>query len=270
MKINPTFVEKVLTKFIKEELGKFHYKKAVLGLSGGLDSSVTAFLCAKAIGAKNVLALIMPYGESFKKDLSDAEKVVNHLGINSKTINIKPIVDAYYSKYPIQSRIIKGNKMARERMSILYDFSSREKAMVIGTSNKTELLLGYGTIYGDMASGINPIGDLYKTQIRQLGKHLEIPEEILKKSPSAGFWPGQTDEKEIGINYETIDKILYQIVDLRKQKKEAVAMGFSEKTVDRLMEMIKNSEFKRKLPPIPKISERTVGHDFLLPYDWGK
>ncbi len=270
MKINTAFVEKVLTKFIKDELGKFHFKKAVLGLSGGLDSSVTAFLCAKAIGADNVLAILMPYGESFKKDVSDAETVVKQLGINSKTINIKPMVDTYYSKYPIQNRIIKGNKMARERMSVLYDFSSREKAMVIGTSNKTELLLGYGTIYGDMACGINPIGDLYKTQVRQLGKHLGIPEEILKKSPSAGFWPGQTDEKEIGIDYENIDKILYQIVDLRKQKKEAVAMGFSEKTIDRVFEMIKNSEFKRKLPPIPKISDRTVGHDFLLPYDWGK
>ncbi|HHF52623.1 MAG TPA: NAD+ synthase [Candidatus Aminicenantes bacterium] len=270
MKINTVFVERILTKFIKDELGKFHFKKAVLGLSGGLDSSVTAFLCAKAIGAENVLAIIMPYGESIKKDISDAKKVVKQLGINSKTIHINPMVDAYYSKYPIQNRVIKGNKMARERMSILYDLSSREKAMVIGTSNKTELLLGYGTIHGDMASGINPIGDLYKTQVRQLGKHLGIPEEILKKSPSAGFWPGQTDEKEIGIDYENIDNILYQIVDLRKQKKEVAAMGFSQKTIDRLVEMIKNSEFKRKLPLIPKISERTVGHDFLLPYDWGK
>ncbi len=270
MKINPVFVEKLLTKFIRDELAKFDFKKAVLGLSGGLDSSVTAFLCAKAVGAQNVLAIVLPYGDSFEKDVTDAQKVIKILGIKSKNINIKPMVDIYYSKYPTKNKILKGNKMARERMSILYDFSLREKAMVIGTSNKTELILGYGTIHGDMASGINPIGDLYKTQVRELGKHLKVPEEILSKSPSAGFWPGQTDEKEIGIDYETIDKILYQMVDLRKQKKELLSMGFSEQTVNKIIVMIKNSEFKRKLPPILKISERTVGHDFLLPYDWGK
>jgi len=270
MKINPAFVEKLLTKFIGEELNKFHFKKAVLGLSGGLDSSVVTFLCSKALGADNVLALIMPYGESFKRDVSHAEKVVERLGINTQKINIKPMIDTYFSKYPTEDKIIKGNKMARERMSILFDFSSREKAMVIGTSNKTELLVGYGTLYGDMAAGIRPIGDLYKTQVRELGKHLGVPEEIIKKDPSAGFWPGQTDEKEIGINYEQLDQILYLMVDLRKQKKEVKSMGFPQKTLDQVTEMIKNSEFKRKLPPIPKISNRTVGHDFLFPYDWGK
>jgi len=270
MKINPLFTEKILTKFIREELKKFHFEKAVLGLSGGLDSSVAAFLCARAIGAQNVLAIIMPYGKSFQENFSDAKKVVKILKINSKIIDIKPMLDTYYSKYPIKNRLIKGNKMARERMSILYDFSSREKAIVIGTSNKTELLLGYGTIYGDMASGINPIGDLYKTQIKQIAKHLGVPQEIIKKSPSAGFWPGQTDEKEIGIKYEELDKILFQIVDLRKQKDEVISMGFSEKTITRIAEMIKKSEFKRNLPPIPKISERSVGHDLLFPYDWGK
>lgn len=270
MKINPGFVEKLLTKFIREELRKFHFKKAVLGLSGGLDSSVVTFLCSKAVGPDHVLALIMPYGESFKEDIRHAQKIVKALGIDSRNINIKPMMDAYFSKFPTDDKIIKGNKMARERMSILYDFSSREKAMVIGTSNKTELLVGYGTLYGDMAGGIRPIGDLYKTQVRELGKHLGVPEEILKKEPSAGFWPGQTDEKEIGIDYEQLDQILYLMVDLRKQKQEIISMGFSEKTINQISKMIKNSEFKRKLPPIPKISHRTVGHDFLYPYDWGK
>lgn len=270
MKINPAFVEKILTSFIREELSKFQFKKAILGLSGGLDSSVCAFLASKALKPTNVLALIMPYGKSFSKDVKDAQKVAQSLGIRSKIIDISPMVDVYFSKYPAPSKILKGNKMARERMSILYDFSAREKAMILGTSNKTELLLGYGTIHGDMACGINPLGDLYKTQIRQLAAHLGIPEKIQKKTPTAGLWTDQTDEDELGLSYEMMDKILYQLVDLRKSKKEVIGSGFKKSDVERLITLIKNSEFKRKLPPIPKISYRTVGHDFLFPYDWDK
>ncbi len=270
MKINPAFVEKILTLFIREELSKFQFKKAILGLSGGLDSSVCAFLASKAIKPTDVLALIMPYGKSFSKDVKDAQKVVQSLGIRSRIIDISPMVDVYFSKYPAPSKILKGNKMARERMSILYDFSAREKAMILGTSNKTELLLGYGTIHGDMACGINPLGDLYKTQIRQLAAHLGIPEKIQKKTPTAGLWTDQTDEDELGLSYEMMDKILYQLVDLRKSKKEVIGSGFKKSDVERLITLIKNSEFKRKLPPIPKISRRTVGHDFLFPYDWDK
>lgn len=270
MKINPAFVEKILTSFIREELSKFQFKKGILGLSGGLDSSVCAFLATKALKPDNVLTLIMPYGESFSEDVKDAHQIVRSLGIRSKTIDISPMVDSYFSSYPTQSKILKGNKMARERMSILYDFSARETAMILGTSNKTELLLGYGTIHGDMACGINPMGDLYKTQIRQLAAHLGIPEKIRKKTPTAGLWTGQTDEDELGLTYETIDKILYQLVDLRKSKKEIIALGFKKSDVERLITLIKKSEFKRKLPPIAKISSRTVGHDFLFPYDWDK
>jgi NAD+ synthase len=180
------------------------------------------------------------------------------------------MVDAYFSSYPTKNRILKGNKMARERMSILYDFSAREKALILGTSNKTELLLGYSTIHGDMACGINPLGDLYKTQIRQLAEYLGIPEKIRKKIPSAGLWIGQTDEGEIGLSYDEIDKILYQLVDKRMTKKDAIASGFKKEAVEKIMSLIINSEFKRKLPLIPKISSRTVGHDFLFPFDWNK
>ena len=155
-------------------------------------------------------------------------------------------------------------------MSILYDFSAREKALILGTSNKTELLLGYGTIHGDMACGLNPLGDLYKTQIRQLAEYLGIPEKIRKKIPSAGLWVGQTDEDEIGLPYDEIDKILYQLVDKRTSKKDIIASGFKKKTVEKIISLIKNSEFKRKLPLIPKISSRSVGHDFLFPFDWDK
>jgi NAD+ synthase len=270
MKINGPFVEKVLTSFIREELSKFNYKKAIVGLSGGLDSSVCAFLAIKALSPRNVIALILPYQKTFQQDVKDAQSVAKHLKIQWRIIDISPMVDAYFSKYPTENKISKGNKMARERMSILYDFSSREKAMVLGTSNKTELLLGYGTMHGDMACGINPLGDLYKTQIRQLGQHLGVPEKILKKTPSAGLWTGQTDEGELGLTYDEADKILFKLVDQMIPKKEVIGSGFKKETVEKIINLIKKSEFKRKMPPIPKISARTVGHDFLYPYDWDK
>jgi NAD+ synthase len=270
MKINGPFVERILTTFIKDELSKFGFNNAILGLSGGLDSAVCAFLAVKALKPANVLTLILPYGKSSEEDVKDAEGVVKLLGLRTEVIDIRPMVDVYFSKHPASDRILKGNKMARERMSILYDFSAREKAMILGTSNKTELLLGYGTIHGDMACGINPLGDLYKTQIRQLAEHLGVPEVIRKKTPSAGLWSGQTDEGELGLTYDIIDNILYQLVDLRKSRKDVTAMGFKKTDVDRIISLIKKSEFKRKLPPIAKISPRTVGHDFLYPYDWDK
>lgn len=270
MKINEPLVEKILTAFIREELSKFNYEKGILGFSGGIDSSVCVFLAIKALKPENVIGLIMPYGESFSEDVKDAQELAEHLRIKSKVIDISPMVDTYFSKYPTKDKIAKGNKMARERMSILYDFSVREKALILGTSNKTELLLGYGTIHGDMACAINPLGDLYKTQIIQLAAHLGVPEKIRKKPPSAGLWAGQTDEKEIGLTYDEIDKILFQLVDKRMPKEEIIASGFKKEAVEIIIGLIKNSEFKRKLPPIPKISSRTVGHDFLFPYDWDK
>jgi NAD+ synthase len=267
MKINTEFVEKILTNFIREELSKANYTKGILGLSGGLDSTVCAFLAAKALKPKNVTALIMPYGKSFNSDVSDAKDVVELLKIRSITIDISPMVDAYYRKHPTESRILIGNKMARERMSILYDYSAREGALILGTSNKTELLLGYGTIHGDMACAVNPLGDLYKTQIRQLAEHLKVPKKIQKKAPTAGLWTGQTDEDELGMTYGEVDKLLFQLVDGRKTKEDVLAMGFEKKFVGKVLKLIKNSEFKRKLPPIAKLSHRTVGIDFLYPYD---
>jgi NAD+ synthase len=267
MKINPLFAEKLLTKFIQEELDKFHFKKGILGLSGGLDSTVCAYLAAKALGSENVVALIMPYRDTYSRDVQDAKDIAERLKLKPHYIDIAPMVDAYYNTHPTSSRIMIGNKMARERMSVLYDYSEREKALVLGTSNKTELLIGYGTIHGDMACAINPLGDLYKTQIRQLARHLKIPDKILRKKPTAGLWAGQTDEGEIGLSYVKIDKILYQLVDLRKSKKELIAAGFHKKDLEKIIQLVKKSEFKRHLPPIPKMSARTVGHDFLYPFD---
>jgi len=267
MKINPSFVENVLCSFIRGEFGKFNYQKAILGLSGGLDSSVCAFLAARALGPKNVIGMILPYKDTFGEDVKDAQAVARRLGIRSEVIDIAPMVDTYFSGHPTQDRVRRGNKMARERMSILYDISAKEHALILGTSNKTELLIGYGTIHGDMACAINPLGDLYKTQIRELAAHLGVPAGILKKKPSAGLWPGQTDEGEIGLTYGQIDEILFRLVDERKSIKDIIAAGFAKKTVEKIATLVRNSEFKRKMPPIAKISARTVGHDFLYPYD---
>ena len=269
-KINPAFAEKVLVRFIRDELGKSGFKKAVLGLSGGLDSAVCAALAARALGPRNVLALIMPYGPAFPEDVRDALSLAEGLGLRHRTVDIAPLVDLYFAAHPTASRVLRGNKMARERMSILYDYSAREKALILGTSNKTELLIGYGTIHGDMACGINPMGDLYKSQVRRLAAHLGIPPAIRRKTPTAGLWPGQTDEGEIGISYEELDEILYGLVELRQSPQDMIKAGRRRAVVERVVRMIRNSEFKRKLPPIAKLSPRSVGHDFLYPYDWGK
>lgn len=267
MRINAPFVTKILCAFIREELNRFGYQKGIIGLSGGLDSSVCAFLACRALGPDNVIGLILPYKDTFSQDVKDARSVARYLGIRSRLIDIAPMVDAYFSRYPTRNRVQVGNKMARERMSILYDFSAREKALILGTSNKTELLLGYGTIHGDMACAINPLGDLYKTQVRELAEYLGVPGKILTKTPTAGLWAGQTDEGELGLKYAEIDCILFELVDRRRPPEEVIAAGFSPKSVEKIVSLIRNSEFKRKMPPIAKISARSVGHDFLYPYD---
>ncbi len=270
MTINGPFAVKILATFIREELTKAGFSKGVLGLSGGLDSSVCAFLAARALGPKNVLGLMMPYGRKFGGDMDDARDVAAALKIRSRVIDIAPMVDAYFAAQPSEDRVLRGNKMARERMSILYDFSAREKALILGTGNKTELLLGYGTIHGDMACAVNPLGDLYKTQVRQLAAELGVPEKIRTKLPTAGLWEGQTDEGELGMTYAEIDRILYALVDDRESRAQVIARGFKKEKVDGILARIKASEFKRQMPPIAKIASRTVGHDFLYPYDWDK
>jgi len=270
MKINVSLVIKTLTGFIREETRKAGFDRVIIGLSGGLDSTVCAYLAVMALGPERVLTLIMPYRDLDKEGVAHARMVAKRLKVRSREIDISPQIDAYFTAIPADNPILKGNKMARERMSILYDFSARERALILGTSNKTELLIGYGTIHGDMACGINPMGDLYKTQVRELGRHLKIPEEILVKKPTAGLWPGQTDEGEIGLTYEELDRILYLLVDRRQKPEEVIRAGFERKKVSRIVEMIKKSEFKRRMPPIAKISTRTVGHDFLYPYDRDK
>jgi NAD+ synthase len=269
-KINAPFVEKVLTAFIRDELGRCGCRKALLGLSGGLDSAVCAALAARALGPRNVLGLVLPYGQAFPQDVKDAVAWARRLGIRHKTIDIAPQIDLYFAGQPATSRVQRGNKMARERMSVLYDHSVRDGGLVLGTSNKTELLVGYGTIYGDMACAINPMGDLYKTQVRELAAHLSVPAAIRRKAPTAGLWPGQTDEGDIGLAYEELDLILYGLVEGRKGRAEVIEAGHAAADVDRVIAMVKGSGFKRTLPPIAKLSIRSVGHDFLYPYDRGR
>jgi len=268
LEINPGLVEEVLVRFLAEEVRKAGFSRGVLGLSGGIDSSVSACLAARALGPENVTGLIMPYRTSNPESAEHAHLIARKLHINHETVDITPMIDAYFENRQAD-HIRRGNKMARERMSILYDYSSALKALVIGTSNKTELLLGYGTLHGDMASALNPVGDLYKTQLRQLARHLGVPEEIVSKHPSADLWAGQTDEEELGFSYEQVDRVLYMLVDERKRIADIIKTGFDEKFIDRIARMVRRSHFKRRLPVIAKISGRTVDRDFRYSRDWG-
>lgn len=246
-------LSKILTAFIKNLCSKSGFKKVVLGLSGGLDSSVVAYLACRALGKKNVIALILPYKNSNPEGIQDAREIAKTLGIRSKSIDITPMIDAYYRRFPDRNRIRKGNKLARERMSILYDFSAREKALVIGTGNKTETLLGYCTLHGDAAYAFNPIGDLYKSQVRLLAKELGVPQKIIDKPPSADLWKGQTDEKELGATYQQLDRFLYYLVDRKYNAARLKKLGYKADFIKKIIGIMKRNEFKGKRPEIAKI-----------------
>jgi NAD+ synthase len=267
--IDTALVTQVLKEFLKEEVYKANFKKVIFGLSGGVDSSVVAYLCASVFPGQDITALIMPFRSSNPKNIEDAKMVAQSLKIKYTLYDISPMVDAFFQNDKNVDFIRKGNKMARERMCVLYDFSTKNNALVIGTSNKTELLLGYGTIFGDLASAINPIGDLYKTQILQLADHLGVPEKIIKKPPSADLWAGQTDESELGYTYQQIDSLLYYLIDLRYPEKMLLDLNFSKKMVKDIQNRIKKFQFKRRPPIIAKLSNRTINQDFRYCRDWG-
>jgi NAD+ synthase len=268
--LNCELLRRVLTGFIANGVRKAGFERVVVGLSGGVDSSLSAFLGAEALGPENVWAVLMPYRTSSPDSREHAELVVKHLGIQSEVIEITPMVDVYFDRFPEADQVRRGNKMARERMTILFDHSARLKALVLGTSNKTELLLGYGTLYGDMASAINPLGDLYKTQVRQLARHMGVPEAIILKKPSADLWAGQTDEEELGFTYEEVDRVLYLMVDRRYELPDLIEAGFDERFVRAVFAKVQVSQYKRRLPLIAKVSSRTIDRDFRYPRDWGK
>ena len=267
---NVKLLRQILVSFIRNEVEKVGVRRVVVGLSGGVDSSLSAMLAAEALGPNNVLGVLMPYKSSNPESLSHAQLLVQEASIESLTVDITSQIDAYFERFPDADQKRHGNKMARERMTILYDHSARWNALVLGTSNKTELLLGYGTLYGDMASAINPLGDLYKTHVWALAEAVGVPDVIVQKKPSADLWAGQTDEGELGFSYREVDKLLYLMVDRRYSREELVDAGFPERFVDDITLRIMNSQFKRRLPVIAKVSHRTIDRDFRYARDWGK
>jgi len=268
LSIDPRETVRILTGFIRAEVERTGVSRMVVGLSGGLDSAVAAYLAARALGSESVVGVLMPCRTSSPDSAADAEKVVGALGIMGERIDISTIVDAYSTLLGRVSRNRLGNIMARARMTLLYDRSVIHRALVLGTSNKTELLLGYGTLHGDLASAINPLGDLYKTQVRALAAHLKVPLSIRRKPPSADLWPDQSDEGEFGFSYDEADRLLALLIDARVSRATAIAAGYKATLVDRVTRLVVRSHFKRRLPVIAKVSTRSVGWDFRYPRDW--
>lgn len=274
--IDAGLAKAMLVTMIREEVHKVGFKRVIFGLSGGIDSALAAALAAAALGPENVKGIVMPYKSSSPESLADAGLVAEKLGIESVVVDITQQVDAYFENSTTPGsedqkiwNLRRGNKMARERMTILYDRSMVDNSLVLGTSNKTELLLGYGTLYGDMASAVNPLGDLYKTQVWQLAAALDLPEKVIEKPPTADLWSGQSDEAEIGYSYVEIDRIFYYLVDHRMTQARLVRMGFNTDLVEALSKLLRRSQYKRCLPVVAKLGRRTIDRDFRYPRDWG-
>jgi NAD+ synthase len=259
---------RILEGFLKSEVERTGLHRVVLGLSGGIDSTLAAYLAVRALGPSGVVGVLMPHRTSSTSSVKDAEAVVGALGIVAERFEISELVDVFAAKAGNVGPRRLGNVMARVRMLVLYDRSVEHDALVLGTSNKTELLLGYGTVHGDLASALNPLGDLYKTQVRELSRALGVPKSILEKPPSADLWPEQTDESDLGVTYDEVDRILALFVDARVSQGTIVAKGFPRETVLKVRRLIMRSQFKRRLPVIAKVSTRSIGWDFRYPRDW--
>jgi NAD+ synthase len=269
LSINTDLVADLLTRFIRAEVTRAGFSRAVVGVSGGLDSALVCYLAARALGPENVLAVRMPYKTSSPDSLAHAQLVIEDLGVPSATIPITEMADALIAQETDMSRVRRGNIMARCRMVVLYDQSEDFKGLVLGTGNKTEILLGYSTVFGDSAAALNPVGDLFKAQVRQLSSALGVPQVIIDKPPSADLWVGQTDEGELGLTYEQADRLLYLLVDQRYSPEDCVGAGFDLEFVRTVLRRVQRNHFKRIMPPIAKITSRTFGYDFLYLRDWG-
>ena len=273
---NVALSEGVLVQFLAEETHRIGMKRAVLGLSGGIDSALVIELAARALGGENVLAVAMPYRESHPASLELAKESAEHAGVPLEVVDISPMADAAFvaagdlEDTSMESvRLRRGNIMSRLRMVTLYDRSARIHGLVFGTSNKTELLLGYGTQHGDMASAINPIGDLYKSQVVALSRHLGVPQGIVDRPPSADLWEGQTDEDELGFTYDAVDALLHRLVDRRMTAERLQAEGFPADFVEMIAKRVRLNQYKRRPPLIAKVAARTVNLDYRYARDWG-
>jgi NAD+ synthase len=267
LQIDPESIHENLVEFVKVQMSKAGLKKAVFGLSGGLDSAVLAFILVEALGSDNVLAAVLPYHTTDPESLKDAKSVRDILGLQCVTIDITAMVNeccgallAATGEEP--GRIRLGNIMARQRMILLYDLSAATGGLVIGTSNKTELLLGYGTLHGDLAFAFDPLGDLYKTQVRSYARYLGVPENIVAKPPSADFWAGQTDEKDLGFTYDDLDRLLYLMVDGRRTKQELLKIGFDRDFIDTVKTRVRQNKFKTRMPVFAGLQTRGIGGDY--------
>ena len=265
LEIDTDIARRIIAEFIRGQLRQAGFERAVLGLSGGIDSALVAFLTAEAIGPDRLLAVLMPYRTSSPASRADAEAVVERLGCASEVVDISPMVDGFFGPESDASPVRRGNFAARMRMSVLYDRSVVWGGLVVGTGNKTESLIGYTTVFGDSACAFNPIGDLYKSQVRQMAEAMGVPDAIIRKAPSADLWPGQTDETEAGFTYPVLDRLLFWLIDKRRSIDEVVALGFDRALVERVDRMIAGAEFKRQVPPIAKLGPRTAGVDYLYP-----
>lgn len=265
--IEPSQAVDVIVRFIRAQMEQTGFERIVLGLSGGVDSATVAFLSARAVGPDNLLAVRMPYRTSSEASETDALRVVEALGCRTERVDISPMVDPMVALIGDGDafNVRRGNVMARQRMIVVYDRSAAFDALVAGTSNKTEALLGYGTLHGDMAAAFAPIGDLYKTQLRSVAAKLGVPREILDKPPSADLWPGQTDEGELGRSYDFLDRTLFALVDRRWTVDRCVSAGLERDLVEWVAARVARMEFKRQQPPVAKVSLRTPGIDHLYP-----
>ena len=257
-----------LVRFLDNEVKKTGLMRAVVGLSGGIDSAVVAVLAQKAFG-DDLLCIKMPSHYSSQSSLDDADELCEKFGLRNETLSIEPMLQAYEAEHLDMDNLRRGNLSARLRMVTLFDISAREAALVLGTSNKSELMLGYGTLYGDLASAVNPLGDLYKSEVFELAKYLGVPHSIISKPPSADLWSGQSDEADLGYSYAELDFALQLYVEERLGDEAILSRGVDKALLSMLKSRIYKNQFKRKMPVIAKLTSRTINHDFNYPRDIG-
>jgi NAD+ synthase len=268
LELNAELAVRVLASFVGDAVATSHSEGVVVGLSGGVDSALSAALATTALGTDRVYAFMLPHRTSSPDSLADAKAVAEALGLATREIDISPMVDVYFETHETAAdRVRLGNKMARERMSILYDQAKKLRSLVLGTSNKTEILLGYSTIFGDNASSINPLGDLYKQQVWQLASHLDLPPQVVEKKPSADLWPGQTDEDELGFDYATADEVLYLMFNFGLSAEEVIELDYPEEVVQRIVTLEELNRFKRRLMLIARLSDSAINLDREIPRD---